>query len=275
MSTSVRPHGLLRACFALCLLAPAGCEPPEGYEDAAEAESDGEDEDLVEFRWNTPLLDHRTLVTSMKTDNHGNNGGCWDTSPSGGVRPFQQYSCHAGNNQLWLFRSAPGGGFTIHSRDDDDLCLDVPSNNFVPGQDLQMYPCHGGANQVWNVFVRDGESATIRPRGHNDLCLDVEGAVVTNQAPIQLFGCHGGDNQAWRFHDYLGSDDASCDWAMKFGSYTVGPGERRSFGVSNNNTFCSESLQPGSLSCPDDTDWLVVDSPFGSDDFHIKCFSEG
>ena len=182
-----RSRALLCSSLALCMLAPLACDAPSDLDDELVAESDGEDEELVEFRWSTPLTNHPTLVTSMNADAQGNNGGCWDTAPSGWKRHFQQYPCHAGNNQLWRFQAAPGGGFTIHSEDDDGLCLDVPSSNFASGQDLQMYPCHGQPNQIWNVFVRDGESATIRPRGHNDLCVDVEWGVVTNQSAIQIF----------------------------------------------------------------------------------------
>lgn len=277
MIDPIHAHGLRRLCLSLVLVAPLGCEDPSEFdlEDEGELPDDADEEELVELRWSTPLSNVPTLVTSMNADYQGFNGGCWDTAPNGNVRPFQQYPCHAEDNQLWYFRSAPGGGFTIHSKDDDDLCLDVPSNNFSAGQDLQMYPCHGGANQIWSVFVRDGQSATIRPRNHNDLCVDVEWGVVTNQSPIQLYPCHGGSNQAWRFHDYLGSDNLSCDLSIKFGSYPVFAGTRRSFRVSNRNTLCSADLHPDTVSCSDSTDWLVVDSPWGSDDFHVRCFSAG
>ena len=271
--------GLVPASIALCSLFSFACDVTVEQEDVVdsdgsdEAESEGDDE----FRWSSVLTNRPTLVTSMNSVTYGgDNGGCWDTAPNGNVRPFQQYQCHGKDNQLWVFRSAPGGGFTIHSEDDDDLCLDVPSFNFSAGQGLQVYPCNGGANQVFRTFGHDSQSATIRPRSNTSLCLDVRGAVKTNQAAIQLYPCHGGANQAWRFHDYYGHEDKGidCDWSIRFGPTVMSPGSRRSFNATGShfNTLCSENFEHDSVNCPSWADWFVVDSPWGSDDFDVRCF---
>ena len=265
------------------MAAPLGCvespELDEAFEsEAADEDADDRADDELEFRWSTPLTNVPTLVTSMNADSYGgSNGGCWDTAPNGNVRPFQQYRCHAQDNQLWLFESVGGSDFVIRSADDSGLCLDVPGFNFSSGQDLQLFPCNGGINQRWRLFNHDAESATIRPAGNTSLCVDVENNVKTEQATIQIFSCHGGANQAWRFHDYLGEDSLSCDWSMRFGPEVVSPGSRRSFAApwgSYFNALCSKTLQSSSVDCPSGTNWFVVDSPWGSDDFNVHCFSE-
>ncbi|MEM7153459.1 MAG: RICIN domain-containing protein [Myxococcota bacterium] len=271
--------GLVPASIALLSCLAFACDATVEQDPVVDSDgsedSDGADDDS-EYRWTTVLPDFPTLVTSMNAATYGgDNGGCWDTSPSGSVRPFQQYQCHGKDNQLWLFRPASGGGFTIHSKDDDDLCLDVPSSNYVTGQGLQLYPCHGGSNQVFRTFGFDSQSATIRPRSATHMCLDVRGAVKTNQAAIQLYPCHGGANQAWRFHDYRGEDKGiDCDWNLRFGPLVMSPGSRRSFHATGHhfNTLCSENLESDSVNCPSYTDWFVVDSPWGSDDFDVRCF---
>lgn len=273
-----RTCDLRRAVLSVLLVAPLGCvEASELDELELEGEAD-DPQDEAEFRWSTPLTNHPTLVTSMNADTYGgNNGGCWDTAPSGNVRHFQQYRCHAQDNQLWLFEALGGGDFMIRSADDDDLCLDVPGFNYASGQDLQLFPCNGGNNQKWTIFNHDGDSATIRPKDATGLCVDVENGVKTEQATIQIFSCHGGSNQAWRFHDWKGSDSHSCDWSMRFGPQVVSPGSRRSFAApwgSYFNTLCAENLQSDSVDCPSGTNWFVIDSPWGSNDFNVRCFSE-
>lgn len=275
--TSGPSHVLRLVPLALCVALPVGCDGPLEPDDPDElvGESEGEGDD-VGFRFATPLINYPTLVTSMNADTYGgNNGGCWDTAPSGSVRPFQQYRCHAQDNQLWLFESV-SGGFVIHSADDEDLCLDVPGFNFASGQDLQMYPCNWGINQVWELHAHDGGSATIRPAADPSLCVDVENAVKTNQSPIQLYGCTGNANQAWRFHDWAGEDTSlDCDGPMRFGPAVMSNGTRRSFAatVSHFSTLCSDDFDADYVSCPSWANWFVVDSPWGSDDFDVRCFS--
>ncbi len=278
--TRVRSHVLRSLSLALCLAAPLGCEEPSELDELDELDDAASDEDEeLEFRWATPRIHFRTLVTSMNASGYGgNDGGCWDTAPSGNVRPFQQYRCHAKDNQVWLFETVPGvhGGFSIHSADDDDLCLDVPGFNTVSGQRLQMYPCNGGINQVWKVFNHDSQSATIRPAANTSLCLDVENGIKTNQSPIQLYGCTGAAHQAWRFHDWVGKDTSlSCDGPLRFGPEVVFLGARRSFAATGShfNTLCSENFETDSVSCSSSATWFVVDSPWGSNDFDVRCFS--
>lgn len=262
--------------LALCSVAPVACDGPPERDDIVELDDIVDDAGDVELRFNTPLTNYPTLITSMNATTYGgNNGGCWDTAPSGNVRPFQQYPCHAHENQLWLFEPV-GDAFVIHSADDEDLCLDVPGFNFASGQNLQMYPCNGGINQKWKVFAHDAQSATIRPSSNAALCVDVENGIKTNQSPIQLFGCTGNANQAWKFHDWAGEDTSiDCDWSLRFGPEVVSPGQRRSFFATGQhfNTLCSENLESDSVSCPAWADWFVVDSPWGSDDFDVRCFN--
>ncbi|MCH9686646.1 MAG: RICIN domain-containing protein [Deltaproteobacteria bacterium] len=262
------------APLVLCFALPIACDDAAvELEDVADTTgaSDGDDE----LRFATPMFDYPTLVTSMNTDWKGDNGGCWDTSPNGNVRPFQQYPCHGKDNQLWKFESMGDGSFRIHSDDDEGLCIDVPSNDFVSGKDLQLFPCHGGANQRWTVNVHSNAASTIRPRDAQGLCMDVENAITTNYSKIQIYTCHFGSNQQWRMHDWMGKDTSlDCDWAMRFGSHVVSNGTRQNFFASGQefNTLCSENLQSDSVNCPSGTDWFVVDSPWGSDDFDVRCF---
>jgi hypothetical protein len=271
----------LAAAFAIVI---AGCDSPDELEaeDVVEHDTEGDSgdgDDDLEFRWSTPLPGVETLVTSANAQAYGQNPGCWDTSPSGSPRVFQQYPCHARDNQRWLFEPV-GNAFRIHSVDDDDLCLDVPSNNFVSGQDLQLFPCHNGANQLWRVFPNgDGETATIRPPSNLGLCMDVEDGIKTNQSRIQIFTCHGGSNQSWRFHDYLDDDTVGgCNGSVRFYSVTpspvVGPGGVGNFPVTYHrpDTLCSADFDHELVQCPTGTDWLVVDRLGGTGSFKVRCF---
>ncbi len=277
----IRPLGrVLSLCVCFTVL-PAGCDQPGDAEGVFD--SDGEEfeahEDELEFRWATPLSNHPTLMTSMNADTYGgSNGGCWDTSSGGGSygRPFQQYRCHGQDNQLWKFEPV-SGGFLIHPKGDDGRCVDVPGFNFVNGQPLQTYPCNGGINQVWRVFNHDAQSATIRPSASTNLCIEVHDAVKTHQSPLQIGVCNGQSFQAWRFHDWIGKDTSlSCDWgwSMRFGPVVVSPGNRRSFAASGShfNTLCSENLDSDGVSCSSSANWFVVDNPWGSNDWDVRCF---
>ena len=255
-----------------CLTAAPACEAPAELDEEV-ADSEGAPDDST-FRFSTPFHDFPTLMTSMNTDGAGHNGGCWDTGP-GGTQVFQQYQCHAHDNQLWLFEPIGNdGAVRIKSVADPGLCVDVPSSNFAPSQNLQLHPCHLGQNQRWQVVVEDLHSASIRPNTAQHLCLSVEGAVQTGQAALELGTCIGGDFQRWRFHDWAGEDTSlDCDWAMRFHSVVVPNGQRASFPVPNLNTLCTKNWQPDSVDCPAWADWLVVDSPWGSDDFDVRCFN--
>ena len=241
-------------------------------------------EDLDEPRWATPLSGVETLMTSMNAQAYGQNPGCWDTSPSGNPRTFQQYPCHGRENQRWVFEAMGNSQFRIHSADDDDLCVDVPGGNFTSGQDLQLFTCHNGPAQRWRIFTRpDGVSATIRPAANLGLCMDVENGVVTNQSRIQLFTCKdqtlaSSKNQGWRFHDYLDDDSiGSCSGAVRFYQNTpgivVGRGGVGNFSVwdPDPDTLCSSDFDHEAVNCPDDTDWLVVDR-LGGSGVKVRCF---
>lgn len=270
---------------AALAIAPA-CDTVEDLDPSDLVDEDGDaDEDLVEFRWSTPLANIDTMVTSLNAPANGQNPGCWDTSPSGSVRPFQQYPCHARNNQRWRFEAVAGGAFRIHSADDDDLCVDVPGFNFVSGQNLQLFPCNSGINQRWRVFTRpDGVSATIRPAATSSLCMDVENAVVTGQAALQIFTCKntsssGSKNQAWRFHDYLDDDTVGgCNGPVRVFSATpsvvVGAGGVANFPVTHHrpDTLCSADFDHELIQCPSGTDWIVTDRLNGTGSFKVRCF---
>ncbi len=276
---------LSRALCSLALLSggvamASGCDSASDLDasDLEDTDSDDGGED-ASFRWSTPLAGIDTLVTSMNAPSNGQNPGCWDTSPSGSPRTFQQYPCHGRDNQRWVFERV-GSSFRIHSADDDDLCLDVPSGNMSSGQNLQLFPCHSGANQLWRVFsTGDGQSATIRPALNTGLCIDVENAVVTQQSAIQIFSCHGGANQSWRFHDYLGDDGiGGCDYSVRFYSANpspvVGPGGVANFPVTHHrpDTLCAADFDHELVDCDPGTDWLVVDRLNGDGGFKVRCF---
>ena len=270
-------HGMktkLRSIVVLPLvvISMAACAEPEDELDAVEdQDSDGEDD---EFRWATVWAGHPTLVTSMNADWYGgSNGGCLDTDSSGNPRATRQYPCHARDNQLWVFEEVSEGIFRIHSEDDYGLCLNVwPVQT---GTRPNMTPCHNGTAQRWETENHDPQSATIRPVINTGLCLDVRNGTRRENEIVQLFPCHGGANQAWRFHDYYGSDSTSCDGSIRFGAGgpTAPSGTRRSFAVNSRDVLCSDGYNNWDhIDCPSLSDWMVVDSPWGSDDFNVKCF---
>jgi hypothetical protein len=271
-------HISFRFAFVAALLAlPCACAEDDEPGDDADDEAD-ELEDPDDFRWSTPLAGVETLVTSLNADASGNNGGCWDTSPSGSPRVFQQYPCHARDNQLWKFESVGGGAFRIHSVDENGLCLDIPNGNIATHQLLQLFPCHNGNNQKWTVNNFNSKSATIRPFSNAGFCLDVWDAIKTNQAAIQLSPCNGGSNQAWRFHDKKDDDGLSCDTTVRFGASgpTVSTGQTGSFRVTGHN-FDVECFYPDfdwdEVGCDDSiVDWFVVDRLDGAGGYDVSCF---
>lgn len=285
-SRSVRNARLQLVAGFAALAAVAGCDSeadiqPEDFVDTDPAASNSDDiGDDVEFRWSTPLPGVETMVTSMNTPSTGQNPGCWDTSPSGSPRTFQQYPCHARDNQRWVFETV-GSFFRIHSADDDDLCVDVPNSNMTSGQDLQLFPCHSGANQLWGLASVDGQSASIRPALDDTLCMNVENAIVTGQSRIQIYTCTDAINERWRFHDYLDDDTiGGCSGSVRFystqhaPSSVVGPGGVGNYPVTTNkpDTLCSSDFDHELVNCPSGTDWIVADRLGGTGSFKVRCF---
>lgn len=262
--------------------APTGCDSEDDLQPEDFGDADAFDPDDVEHRWATPLTTVETMVTSANAANNGQNPGCWDTSPSGSPRTFQQYPCHARNNQRWKFEAAGILRYRIHSADDDGLCVEVPDGNAVGGQDLQIAPCDGGFNQLWDVRAVSGTtSATIHPAADFNLCMNVENATITNQSRIQVYPCTAAINERWRFHNYLDDDTiGGCSGSVRFystphpASALVGPGGVGNFPVSTNtpNTYCSSDYDQENVKCPAGSDWIVADRLGGTGTFKVRCF---
>ena len=269
----------LGAGLALLAALP-GCDvdPEADGLDVADSEGEEDSEGEVGFRYANPHLIKPNLLTSMLNDGNGFNGGCWDTAP-GLSATFQQYPCHGKNNQRWMFDQQSDGTFLIKSEAHRGMCVDVPSGNAQPSQDLQLHGCHGQSNQRWTVVQESGSSASIRPVDAPGLCLSIEGAVQNAQADLELATCLGYDFQRWRFSAYNGEDlSLSCDSTVKFnspaGPQFVLPGQRRNFVITNDEMKCFDDwFLYDNASCVHWAEHYVVDRPAGSDDVDVRCFN--
>ncbi|KYB26373.1 hypothetical protein TcasGA2_TC033803 [Tribolium castaneum] len=79
------------------------------------------------------------------------NGGVLDTAngPICGAKVITNHVKHRGVNQLWHITS----DHTIVCCQ-DNLALDVPESNFVPGVGIIAYWKHGGNNQQFRLESR-------------------------------------------------------------------------------------------------------------------------
>lgn len=115
----------------------------------------------------------------------------------------QQYSCHGGQNQQWVFK--PMGYLEKVAPDYSIInaysgkCLDVAGASLADGANVQQYACHGGDNQIWkldNLFDGTHRIRNLR----SGKALEVAGGSVANGGNVQQFMWKNGDNQKWRIN---------------------------------------------------------------------------
>lgn len=64
--------------------------------------------------------------------------------------PIQQYGCHGGDNQRWLFEWKEDRYYSIISKQ-SGKCLDVWGGSRENNAIIQQFDCHGGDNQLWEI----------------------------------------------------------------------------------------------------------------------------
>jgi hypothetical protein len=76
------------------------------------------------------------------------------------------------------------------------LCLDVPYNNAIQGQQLWFWPCDGNPAQRWTTW----DDGTIRLSENSNLCLDNSYNLSNNGNAIWLWPCTGSPAQQWHLY---------------------------------------------------------------------------
>ncbi|MCX5192372.1 RICIN domain-containing protein [Streptomyces sp. NBC_00249] len=127
-----------------------------------------------------------------------NSGKClevggWSTANGAGVN---QWSCHGGNNQLWM--GVPYGSGQLIYNGNSGKCLEVQGWSTANGAAIGQWDCHGGANQQWKVVeVGDNEQSAFLVNVNSGKCLEIGGWSKDNGAPVTQWDCHWGKNQRW------------------------------------------------------------------------------
>jgi len=61
---------------------------------------------------------------------------------------IQQFTCHSGTNQQWLFRS-DGQGYYYVVNQSSAMCLDIAQADYLPGVQVVQERCNGALSQRW------------------------------------------------------------------------------------------------------------------------------
>ena len=222
-------------------------------------------------------------------------GGCLDLPlglPAGWNIYLQQYPCNTGSNQDWLVQPVGASGASqIKSLSNPSLCLDIPSYNAVPGQQIYLYNCKNnsgsyGSNQHWQFQAIDATTGVIKHPG-SGLCLEVLSGVA-GVSRIMLATCAAAPpaKQRWRFRSVTGSGTGSgCTGNLTIGGTVLLPGSGPvGFPVTAGTQFpvtCpSLNFRPWTIRCPlpgpfpstIKTNYLVVDRSSGNTQY--KCLTQ-
>lgn len=121
-------------------------------------------------------------------------GLCLDVQDGSMTYAFvQQYYCHGGDMQKWIFDYAGDGKYLIRAKH-SGYCLDVDGASMANHAPIIQAPCHGRDNQLFRISVDSSGAYEIRAV-HSDKCLDVPDGRTTPRLRIQQYQCHGGDMQ--------------------------------------------------------------------------------
>ena len=205
-----------------------------------------------------------------------------------------QETCNAASPaQRWLFNSLTNGQKQIISASDLS-CLDVPSESFAQGTDLQTYPCHGNRNQRFSLIPLGGGEYRIRP-GYNSYCLDIEWGNAAGQR-LQQFPCWSSQpNQAFEVRlrpELRGWAWGSCpadryvhvvdDAGGGLGAPQVFVGDIKGFSLvpPHDGRVEYQCVRPGTpqnfgkvqhVDCPSGTNSVDIERSFGPGLFRVRC----
>jgi hypothetical protein len=123
----------------------------------------------------------------------------------------QQWSCHDGDNQRWIFKPQGYDGndpVYLIINVGSGKCLDVEGASLKDGANIIQYSCHSGKNQLWKVKPIGGEGERkLSLLGYQIIsvksgkCLDVSGSSLKDGANVLQWTPHNGDNQRWLLDD--------------------------------------------------------------------------
>lgn len=91
------------------------------------------------------------------------------------------------------------GLYTISTKLNSNLMLDVMGNQTADGTNIQVYKNNGTVSQKFKI-EKAGNGWYKISNTFPKKCLDVQGASKTNNANIQLYKDNGTDAQMWRFY---------------------------------------------------------------------------
>jgi glucosylceramidase len=109
-----------------------------------------------------------------------------------------QWDCHGGQNQQWLFTPVGDGFYKITARHSGKALTvygGIYSTN--DGIVVQQFEYNGLYNQMWSVNDLGGGYYEIKAR-HSGRSLDVRWAWLHNGAPVQQYWFANGANQKWK-----------------------------------------------------------------------------
>ncbi len=123
------------------------------------------------------------------------SGQCLDISGAS-LALLQQFPCHGGWNQQFLFLPAGGPDYFALVRQSGQV-LDVVGGSLNPGTRVRQFPLSGGDNQKWSFVSAGDEWYTVHAR-HSGQCIAIEGGSMNPGANAEQRPCDGGWSQQFR-----------------------------------------------------------------------------
>jgi hypothetical protein len=171
---------------------------------------------VVGGRWNKPAVlptndaDSRIKIVNDKLQGRTLYSGmivsratskCVDLENAGNTdgANIRQWTCNAGQGQLWDFLDAGNNEMVIVARASSSRVMDVANASDRDGANISQYAWRGGANQRWRLEATQGgffKLVSVNSNKCLDLSLDNGGR--QDGANILQWTCHGMDNQQWR-----------------------------------------------------------------------------
>jgi hypothetical protein len=124
------------------------------------------------------------------------SGKCLDV-PGGNLNngaKIQQWDCHGGDNQAFLFVPAGNGTFGIFSKYTGKV-LDVEGWSHDNGANILQWTWHGGENQRWRLVPADCAGTYYLVSEHSGLVMDILFGDQGNGAQLIQHALWGGAMQ--------------------------------------------------------------------------------
>jgi Ricin-type beta-trefoil lectin domain len=170
----------------------------------------------VSGRWTKPTLlptnesDGRIKIVNDKIQGRALYSGmivsratskCVDLENAGNTdgANIRQWTCNAGQGQLWDFLDAGNSEMVIVARASSSRVIDVAGASDRDGANIAQYAWNGGAHQRWRLEATTGgyfKLVSVNSNKCLDLSLDNGGR--QDGANIHQWTCHGMENQQWR-----------------------------------------------------------------------------